>query len=107
MITEKEARQVAATIAEQLGGRKMQVMVGCKEFHWFKQARGGLEMRFSARNPRGINHVIVTLEASDTYKVEFWSVRVPNAKKIEEFSDVYASDLRRLFESTTGLATHL
>ena len=97
----------AQVILEQLGGNKFIAMTGAKDFMnggeylSFKLPRG-----FSAN---GINLVKITIEASDTYTVEFLkynprSLAVSTVRRVEL---VHAPELRQVFEHNTGLETSL
>jgi hypothetical protein len=96
--------EVAQAILAQLGGRKFTVMTG---------ARGLLADRnsLSFKLPRfagvKINYVKITLDASDTYTVEFGRVFGLKYATISKYSDIYADGLRSLFTRETGLETSL
>ena len=95
---------VANTILEQLGGSRFVAMVGAKQL---VGRDNGLTFRFM-RNSSGSNRCEVRLDqGSDTYTVLFYHVRSGRLEIDESFDLVYADGLRRLFESHTGLATHL
>jgi hypothetical protein len=66
-----------------------------------------LTAKFAARAKRGINCVRVTLDASDTYTVEFLKVGRFNFATVAEYNTVYAPELAPLFGTVTGLATTL
>jgi hypothetical protein len=92
---------VANEIARQLGGtRRLTAMVGAKDFVGSPSA---LTFKFAARATNGSNCLRVTLDPSDTYTVEFLSVRGTSVKEKAKFSDIYCDGLVDLFESTTGL----
>jgi len=94
---------VAHTILEQLGGNRFAAMTGAKNF-----ACDESSLQFSiGRNSHGINKVRVTLEASDTYTVEFFKIRKLDAKLVERCNDIYADQLQDVFRCITGLDTHL
>lgn len=93
--------EIATTIAQQLGGtRRLGVMIGA---HGFTAGDNSLSFRFKAKAKNGSNAMRIVLEPSDTYRVEFLSIRGTSVKSKGVFEDVYAEDLRRLFESETGL----
>ena len=96
--------QIANTIKEQLGGARFAVMTGAKDF-----VGGSNFLQFSigrgAKNKA--NKVKITLEAGDTYTVEFFSVRGINVRKISEVRIVYATALRAVFTNNTGFDTSL
>ncbi|TXH50894.1 MAG: hypothetical protein E6Q97_19510 [Desulfurellales bacterium] len=94
---------VAKTILSQLGGNRFLVMTGAKSLV------GGANF-LAFRLPRandGINYVRVTLNGKDLYKVEYGRATVKGYKPIAGDDDIYAEDLVRCFEATTGLATRL
>lgn len=97
---------VPQIILQQLGGGKFIAMTGAKGFV------GGENMLMFSLPARfakdGINKVRITLEPSDTYKVEFMKIRgTQPVKVIAEVEDVYCDSLRRVFTSHTGLDTRL
>lgn len=96
---------IATTILEQLGGNKFRAMTGAKDFGGHADA---LTFRLPATITRDrINFVRITLTPADVYRVEFMKVRGLNITTVSTHDDVYASDLRRVFTSATGLETSL
>lgn len=93
--------EVAETILAQLGGAgRLRAMIGAKDFS------GGanvLTFRWAARAKNGANSIRIKLEPSDTYKVEFYSVRGASVKLKGSVDDIYADGLIDLFERQTGL----
>lgn len=99
---------IASIIADQLthapdgqGYGRLVAMLGAK----MTVGKDSLGIRFKM-NPK-MNHCRITLMPSDTYKVEFFQVRGVNCKSLNCYEDIYAEDLRPLFESETGLVTAL
>jgi hypothetical protein len=94
--------EVAETIIQQLGHstRRLGVMIGA---HTFVASDVGVSFKFKARAKNGANYCRVTLKPSDTYKVEFVSLRGVKVNIKGEFSDIYNDQLTRLFERETGL----
>jgi hypothetical protein len=93
--------EVASTILEQMGGSgKLTCMIGA---HDFTGSPDALTFRFRARGRDGSNCCRVSLLPSDTYKVEFISIRGNSVKSKGVFEDIYAEDLRGVFERQTGL----
>jgi hypothetical protein len=93
--------QTATTILSQLGGRRFIAMTGAKNF-----VGDASTLMFSV--PAGkVNKVRVTLDASDTYTVEFYKVRGVDVAKRASHSGVYFDQLRAIFEAETGLRTSL
>lgn len=93
---------VADTIVAQLGHSmgRMSAMIGA---HSFTAAEVGVTFKFKARAKNGANCCRVTLKPSDTYKVEFVSLRGVALRTKGEFHDIYADTLKNLFERETGL----
>lgn len=92
---------VANTIVSQMGGSgRLVAMIGACNFTGTEKS---VSFRFKARAKNSSNGLKVTLDPSDTYTVEFISVRGASLKIKESLSDIYAEDLIRIFESKTGL----
>lgn len=92
---------VARTILEQLGGNKFLAMTGAKDLIF-----GNYSLHFKLPSnfaKQGINKVIITLEPSDTYKLEFFKVWGNKYSKIDEKDDVYNENLQDVFTRITGL----
>ncbi len=99
---------VATTIANQIGSRAL-YMIGAKNL-----AGSGTALTFKVmRNGAKVTHVKVTLDAQDTYSVDFLkcSTRSKNpdnwVKTVADFSGIYCDNLTDLIGSTLGLATSL
>lgn len=94
--------EVAQTIAQQLGHStsRMSVMIGAYNF---TGSEDSLNFRFKARARNGANACRIVLDPSDTYTVEFISLRGTSRKVKGEFKDVYVDSLKGLFERETGL----
>jgi hypothetical protein len=92
---------VANTILSQMGGTgRLSMMIGA---HTYTGSVNSVTFKFKARAKNGSNCLRVTLDPSDTYTVEFLSLRSMNVKVKETLSDIYAEDLRRIFQEKTGL----
>ena len=100
--------KIGQTIADQIGGRAF-VMLGAKDLI---TTENGLQFAIG-KNGRGINRVVVELDADDTYTVKFWNVSISRKtydvkiKAISECSSVYADSLHRVIENATGLYTSI
>jgi hypothetical protein len=92
------------------GAGKIKAMTGAKNFIALPS---GVSFEFSTT--KGLNYCKITLEPDDTYTVEFgrkmgmqklmsgnWNVD-DIYKKRNEYKDVYAEDLKEMFEKETGL----
>ncbi len=100
------AAEIADTILEQLGGRRFTMMTGAKNL--LSHEDGSLSFRLPNRFANdGINYVKVTLDWTDTYRVEFGRVWGLTYKVIRETSGVYADGLQDAFRNATGLETKL
>ena len=92
---------VAETILHQLGGSgKLKAMIGAKQF---TAGANNLTFRFTAPSLNKANCIRITLNAMDTYDVEFIRVRKFDLATIHTESGIYAEDLRRIIEQVTGL----
>jgi hypothetical protein len=98
-----ETNIVASTILKQLCHGPVGRLVAMIGAHTFVAGAYNVAFRFKARAKNGSNCVKITLGASDTYRVEFVSLRGVKATVKAEFSDVYAEDLKPMFERETGL----
>lgn len=96
---------VAQIILQQLGSGLFAAMTGARNF---TNTGNGLSFRLNGRMTKQcINYVEIELNGSDLYDVSFGRIRSGLLyKNLETFTDVYAEDLVRLFEETTGLFTH-
>ena len=96
---------VAQTILSQLGGNRFIAMTGCKNF---VGSADTLTFKL-ARVINGVSHVAITLDVNDLYRVEFrkWNARRLDMTIVAVHSDVYADQLRTIFENETGLLTSL
>ena len=104
-MSEPEDRAIAIEIVRQIGGfGPLRAMIGAKDIMAIPR---GLKFRWAAKSKNGANAVRVILAPSDTYAVEFWSLRGLNSKLIKSFDDIYADSLRELFERETGLYLRL
>jgi len=102
-----QTQQVAQTILSQLGGNRFIAMTGCSNF-------GSTPSSLSFKLPRGFankaTHCVITLDASDTYTVEFVKCNMRAAvyrQVVAETSMVYAESLTELFTAATGLEVRL
>lgn len=102
---DKEFQQeIANTIIQQMGGRKLCAMVGAKNFTYGTIDYNGFEqpyMLFQFSLSRKYKYCrIIYNQGSDTYIFQLL-----NNKAVVKFdlADVYAEDLIPLFEEKTGL----
>jgi len=99
-----DAKQVSAIILQQLGGAgKVNAMLGRPQMYYGTDAAGPyLSIKFKSPH-HGPNHVKITLMPLDTYKVEFSKIHGCTVKSAGTYDDIYAEQLRPLFERVTGL----
>jgi hypothetical protein len=96
--------RIAATILDQLGGNQFQTMTGARNF-----VPGSDYLQFDM--PRGmakfdgktINKVRITLEPTDTYKIEMWKFQRLELIPVTTRSGIYCDTLRDCFSKMTGL----
>ena len=92
---------VANTIRDQIGKRAL-LMLGAVNLVGDEKS-----LSFKVRGCRTITHIRVTLEADDTYTMEFYKCRGINRTLVKSHSQVYADMLNNFIESETGLRTSL
>ena len=95
--------EVANTILHQLspqGPRGLKLMLGVDVF-----IAGPNSVSFRFKGSRKVNCLRIVLTASDTYDLTFTKARGSQLTNVSEHKDIYAEDLRNLFETTTGLQT--
>jgi hypothetical protein len=96
---------IAATIIDQLGGNRFIAMTGANRFYAFPD---GVSFRIPTRSAKnGINSVMITLTPDDLYDIEFGAVRAMKYTVKSAHEGIYCDQLVEIFESETGLYTHL
>jgi len=96
---------VAHTILAQLGGQGLLIaMLGA---HSFSAENDRLRFKIKGRAAQGIKCINIVLEPSDTYRVEFWSIRGVSVKKVAELTGVCCDQLVPCIERTTTLRVRL
>jgi hypothetical protein len=94
---------VANEILRQLGGQRFAVFTGARDF-----TGDATSLTFKLPKAKdGIKSVTVRLDPSDTYTVTFHKIARAPSRAVKESEGVYCDSLVELFESTTGLYTHL
>ena len=89
----------AQTILGQLGGvGRLSAMAGA---HTFLDHGDGVS--FKIKGSRAANYIEIKLSALDLYDVKIGKIRKYELTKTQEFAGVFASSLKGLIESTTGL----
>jgi hypothetical protein len=97
--------QIANTILGQMGGAgRLGAMVGASMF-----VGGDNSLSFKFKGCTKANKCRVTLDADDTYTVDFFKLKNHglDCTVLKSVNGIYADQLRRLFEQTTGLALSL
>jgi hypothetical protein len=92
---------IANEIRRQVGPRAF-AMMGAKNL---LGSEDSLQFKIG-RNAKRVTHIRITLDPSDTYRVEFIRVgRAPMFKTtpVADFDGVYADSLHTLIEGNTGL----
>ena len=105
-MTNENNAAVADTILQQLGGHRFRCMTGAKNF-----LAGDAALIFTLPRFAGVkvNKVVVTLDADDTYTVNFYRLtkRGLNCETLATVAGVYGDNLRDVFTAKTGLLTAL
>lgn len=97
-------QEIAATILEQLGGRRFVAMTGAKNL---VAIENGLAMQIG-RNAKSVTHIRIVLDlGADLYNVEALRCRGSTRKVVDTAEGLYADNLAETFEHMTGLATSL
>ena len=114
-------KEIAATILEQLGGRRFIMMTGSKDF--FTVNGNDLCMKLS-RNQSKANQLRIEYDyGKDLYTMRFIRYIAPRLKvnsklktaeftkekitEVRTFEDVYCDQLEELFREVTGLETRM
>lgn len=96
---------IAHTILEQLGGNRFVAMTGAKNL---VAGSNMLQFDIGRGATNKANKVRVTLQTSDTYRVEFFYLRGVVCRTIgEAIEGVYGDRLAALFTEQTGFDTRL
>ena len=102
-------QQTAITILDQLtqapegqGLALLTAMVGARDVGYAAD-----RVRFKFKGCWKWNGVEITLNERDTYDVQFWKYRSGKVQLGVKIKDVYADNLRAVFEEETGLDVNL
>lgn len=95
---------IAQTMLNQLGGKRLELMTGAYGFIYSPSARA---LSFKFQSSPTANCLTITLDADNTYSLEFWLIQDAAFTLVERYDEVYFDQLIDLFESTTGLALRL
>jgi hypothetical protein len=112
MTTSANAKYVADTILAQLGGSRFCVMVGLGNRTYGTNSVGHDYTSFKIGGGakcggKRVNYVTVTLEPTDTYKVEFIYCSVKERTVRKTLNGVYSTSMEEVFTRNTGMATRL
>lgn len=99
-----DAKAVSAIILAQLGGAgRVSTMLGRPTMGYGTSPEGPyLSIKFASPH-RGPNYCKITLTPADTYTVEFAKLVKYDLKPVGTYHDVYAEQLKPLFERVSGL----
>jgi hypothetical protein len=96
--------EIAKTILDQMGGNRFAVMTGSKQFI---ALQNGIKMKLT-RNKANAQYLTITLNAMDTYDMQFFSIdKNFNLKIKQNVEGIYNDQLQRIFTQVTGLYTRL
>jgi hypothetical protein len=96
----KQASQVGKTIIEQMGGRRLAMMLGVKKFTLLSN---GVAFAWPNRQRSKGNYVEITLTPMDEYDMEFFNWTPAGGKKpVKKYRGLHAEDLIPTFEHQTG-----
>lgn len=98
-------KTVAVEILRQLGGNRFIAMTGARNFTCDNNSMGFMVPGTMTKSR--INFVKITLNAMDTYDLEFKSLRGNKITLVDTFEGAYNDNLVDVFESKTGLKTSL
>ena len=97
-------QDIAQTILAQLGGNRFVAMTGARNL---MAIESGLTMKLGKGAHDGITHLTITLDADDSYTLEFQKVRGTKVAEITKHVGVYADMLTDVFYNATGFLTSL
>ena len=105
----REDQQIAMTILQQLGGKRLEVMTGAKDavaLNADEKYSGGVKFKIG-RNDAKVTHVRIRLTVQDTYDAEYLWVRGADVKTRAKDEGIYADMLGASFERNTGMVLSL
>ena len=92
---------VANTIKNQLGSKCL-YMLGAMHL-----MGGDGYLSFKIRGSKSVSHIKISLEWSDTYKMEFFKITPSKYKTIKTLTGIYCDQMHEIIRSVTGLNTNL
>lgn len=105
MTTATDYKTAAEAIRQQIA--RALLMIGASNLMCGENAGRPFLSFKVGRNAEKITHVTITLEPSDTYKVEFFRCRKYERETMGEVEMVYADALRGVIGDRLGMATSL
>lgn len=90
---------IGNTILEQMGGRRLSVMLGVQQYY---DIRNGVGFKWPNRQRSKGNYVEIVLNGKDLYDMTFFNVSRSGKKRVAQFNDLFAESLVRVFEDHTG-----
>lgn len=97
------SKQVAATILNQLGGKRFCLMTGAKQL---MALENGMTCKIG-RNGSNANYLKITVNSMDLYDMEFIRIHGGNMTTKKKVTDIYCDQLQDIFTEVTGLYTSL
>mgnify|MGYP001575726484 CR=1 FL=1 len=96
--------EAARTVISQLGGMgRLRTMVGAYDLLRGYDEAGWPAFSFKFKGSKSFNFARITLTPLDVYAVRIGKVSGYKLINVKDFTDIYAEQLRPLFERTTGL----
>jgi hypothetical protein len=84
------------------GVNRLVSMIGAKHLS-FSEKDSHVSFKFMRGAKNKANYLKIMLTPADTYTLEFGKIHGLKYRVIETLAGVYAEDLKRIFESETGL----
>lgn len=106
MTRQERNRAAAATILEQLGGKRFIAMTGASSFS-SSGDRPELSFRIPSRNALCARAVVIELTPADEYTLRFYAIAHHAPRLVHRLDGAQADNLAATFTHATGLATHL
>lgn len=102
--TAGEMNPVAKIIYQQMGGRRLNAMLGVTQYI---NRPNGLGFKWPNKQRSRGNFVEIDLNGKDLYDMTFFNVSMRGKKQVAKYTDVYAENLISVFEDQTGFYLRL
>lgn len=103
----KNSLEVAKVIYQQIGGARLKVMTGARDFTAHNDKCGALAFKLPRFVGVKINYIKIILNQNDLYDIEFSKVSKTAINSVSNLTDIFAEDLVDCIESETGLCLSL